>query len=115
MAQTFTTNANNDIFILPNGNLSISFDLEAVLQLCKTGVQALLGEMVLAVDQGIPDFQTVWNGVPNIPQWEAAVQTTVLNTENVIQILNLTTTIANNTLNYTMTVLTTYGVGTINA
>lgn len=114
MAQTFAVNSNNDLYLDRNGNLAIVRDLQAVLQDCEHAAKAQLGEMIFAADEGIPNFQTIWNGGnPNIAQFEAALRQNVGAVVGVTSIRNIDILIQNNTLTYTMTIVTIYGAGVI--
>jgi hypothetical protein len=112
MPTTFAGNENNDLYIGPDGNLAIFTGIEAVLNNCATAAKAQLGEMIFAVDQGIPNFQTIWVGNPNIPQFESALRTTLLGVDGVIEILDLDVQISNNILTYIAVINTIYGRGT---
>lgn len=78
MTQTLSCNvnnnpslgANNDIYLNDQGNISMSYDLDALLQECSQVARTLLGEMIFNVDLGVPYFQTVWIGVPNVAQFK---------------------------------------------
>lgn len=113
MTITIGVNENNDIFVNSDGNLDMQIDLPATLQACAQISKAQLGEIIYSAQQGIPNFETVWNGVPNMAQWEAALRNAILSIEGVVNILNLTTSLANNVLSYTAEILTIYGTGTI--
>lgn len=114
MTKVFTVDANNDLVIAGDGNLSISTELEATLQACEHAAKAQLAEMVLAVDQGVPNFQTIWNGAPNVTQFEAYLRRQLLTVVGVTDIVSLETTVSNNILSYTATIATIYGEGAIN-
>lgn len=114
MTRVFTVDENNDLILSGNGNLSISSDLEATLQACEHAAKAQLAEMVLAVDEGVPNFQTIWTGAPNIIQFESYLRRQLLAVVGVRDIVDLTTTLTNNILSYTVTILTIYGEGVIN-
>ena len=47
--------------------------------------------MVFNVNQGIPYFQTVWIGVPNIQQFKAALRAAFLTVPNVVEVISLIT------------------------
>lgn len=113
MTQSFSLNKNNDIFIDNIGNLSISSGIIAVTFACQNAAQTILGEMVLSVDEGLPNFQTIWIGVANIPQFEAALRVTLLAVVDVVEILSLSIVNSNNVLNYEVKILTTYGTTAI--
>lgn len=99
----------NDIYLDADGNLSLSYDIQAVLQACAQAAQTLLGELIYNVDQGIPYFQTLWIGTPNIQQFNGALRSAFLNVPNVLQVLSLITSQVNNTLQYTAVIQTTFG------
>lgn len=121
MTQTIASNVNNDIpGVSPNdiyldaqGNIAMSFDLQAVLEECAQVAKTLLGELVFNTDLGIPFFETVWDGVPNIPQYTASLRSSILSVNGVIEIVSLLTTVESDTLNYTAVIRTIYGTGAI--
>lgn len=126
MSQTLSANVNNDIpgvsendiYLDSRGNISISRDLQAVLQECAQVAKTRLGELVFNVDLGIPFFDTVWDGIPNIPQYTAALRSSILNVDGVIEIISLLaappTDENKDILNYTAIIRTIYGTGSIN-
>lgn len=113
MTQTLSVNANNDIYLNKDGNISISRDIDAVLQACQQAAQTILGEMVLQVDQGIPYFETVWSGIPNLQQWTSALRSAWLNVANVVQVESLVTSQQDDKLIYSAIIRTTFGAGGI--
>jgi hypothetical protein len=112
-AQCFAVNSNNDMYIGEDGNLAIVFNLEGTLQACAHAAKTILGEMVFSVNQGLPNFQLVWVGVPNLPQYEAAVRVAILAVDGVVEIVSFLMDISDNTLKYTITIRTIYGVGVV--
>lgn len=114
MVQTLAINENNDIYIDVAGNLARAYDITAVLQLCEHVAKTRLGELVLNTDQGIPYFETVWNGTPNFQQFEAALTTAFLGVEGVTSVVSLVVSQSNNILNYIAVIETIFGSGTIN-
>lgn len=113
MARIFAVNENNDLY-LTNGRITVVTDLQATIQACKHAVQTILGEMILNTDQGLPNFQTIWNDAGAVAQFEAALKSTLLNIDNVIGIQSLEITITNNTLFYTARINTVFGTGIVN-
>ncbi len=130
MTQTLSSNVNNDIpGVAPNdiyldqyGNISLSFDQECLLQECSQVARTLLGEMIFNTDLGVPYFETVWEGVPNIAQFTASLRQSFLNVAGVIEVVSLTTerdkntklnTPYNDTLTYTAIIRTIYGTGVV--
>jgi hypothetical protein len=119
--QTLSANVNNnitgvaydDIYLDSNNNISISYDLEAVLEACAQAAQTVLGEIIFNVNQGIPFFQIVWVGVPNIEQYNAALRLAFLNVPNVVEVVSLMISQLNNNLSYTAVIRTSFGSGGI--
>ena len=119
--QTLSANVNSnipgiafdDIYLDSSGNISISYDLQAVLEACAQAAQTVLGEIIFNVNQGIPFFQTIWNGIPNVPQYTAALRVAFLNVPNVVEVTSLMTTQIDNEFQYTAIIRTTFGSGGI--
>jgi hypothetical protein len=99
----------NDLYLDADGNIALAFDQQAALQACAQAAQTLLGELVLNTTEGIPYFQTLWIGVPNIQQFNAALRNAFLNVPNVIEVVSLITSRLGNTLNYSAIIRTTFG------
>lgn len=114
MTKTFAVDENNDLYIGNDGNLAIVTGKEAVLQACASAAKAQLGEMLYAVNSGIPNFQTVWVGAPNIQQFEAALRKTLLSVNGVREIKSLVTSLNNDQLQYSAVISTIFGTGAIN-
>ena len=111
MVQTFNTNDSNDIFIGPDGRLSIATGLQGVLKACETASYAQLGEMVLATGLGVPNRETIWIGVPNYPLYELYLRNTLLSVAGVSSVKSLEISVRGDTLFYTATIITIYGTG----
>jgi hypothetical protein len=113
MTRTFAVDANNDLVIGSDDRLRIATDLEAVLQNCEHAAKTILNEMVLAQGEGIPYFEAVWVGVPNLAVWEASFRARVLAVADVLSIDALTLGREGETLTYRATITTVYGTGEI--
>jgi hypothetical protein len=111
---TLSVNDNNDIYLDSKGNIALVYDRDAVLQQCAQQAKTLLGEMIYQTDQGIPYFQAVWVGVPNLTLFTAYLRAALLSVSNVVDVVSLITSQDNNTLLYSAIIRTTYGVGNIN-
>ena len=114
MTVTLSVNANNDLYLGSDGNIVLAVDITATLQACKQAVRTLLGEMVLATEQGLPYFQNLWGGVPNIQQFEAYIRQAILAVDGVQEIVSLTSEQQGDVFTYEAVILTVYGQGTIN-
>lgn len=111
--KSFSINENNDIYLDKNGNLAISQGLTATVEICKQYMQTTLGELVLNTDKGLPYFQSVWNGIPNLQQFEAAARAAILSVEGVTQIRSFSFEINGSVLSYTAVIVTVYGQETV--
>lgn len=114
MTLSLSVDVNNDIFIGPSGALQLVSDLTALLQACEQAAKTQLGEMVYAVDDGVPNFATIWNGSPNTTQFQAFLRRVLMRVEGVIEITELTTASAGGVLTYRATIKTVFGIGVIN-
>lgn len=112
--RTIAVNANNDIYIATDGNLAMAVDLEAVLQACAQAAKTQLGECVLALDNGVPFFETVWQDSANVAQFEAYLRRVIEKVPGVTEVQQLDVTVDSNVLSYVATIVTVYGEGTIN-
>ena len=79
MAQCLAINSNNDIYRGSNGNIVLLSGQSAVQTACATATKAQLGEMVYATTTGMPTFQAVWIGTPNINIYLNYLRQTILN------------------------------------
>lgn len=121
MTKSLAVDSNNDLYLDNNGNIAIVTGLTAVMQSCQQAAQTLLGEMVLQTNQGIPYFQVVFTGVPNVAQFEAALRTAFLAVPGVTQVASIDIIQTGdpdsaepfNALSYTATIDTIYGQGTL--
>ena len=109
MTKSFAVDDNNDIFIDETGNLAIGVGLDAVVYACKNAAQTVLGEMIYQTNQGMPNFQTIWKGSPNISQFQASLTATLLAVADVIEVPRINAKVVNNVLQYSAVIVTTYG------
>lgn len=110
----FASDSRNDLYLDSSGNIAIITGLQAVTQACEHAMQTILREMVLQYQDGLPDFEVVWNGSPNVVQFEAAARATLLRVPEVQAVTEFEATAAGNVLRYTATIKTQYGLGSIN-
>ena len=122
MTQTLSSNVNSsipgvafmDLYLDSYGNISVSYDLQAVLEECAQAAQTRLGELIYNTNVGIPYEQVLWIGTPNIEQFNAALRVAFLSIDQVTDVISLTMSQSNNTLSYTAIINTTFGVGVVN-
>lgn len=107
--KTFSVNENNDLFVGTNGNISISLELQAIIFVCENVAKGQLGEMVLDIDRGIPNFEAVWVGSPNLERFTAALRNSLNNVDGVQRVINLLVSVNSRILSYTATIVTFFG------
>lgn len=114
MTTTFATDSNNDLYLGNDGNLVVLHDLPAVEAACATATKMQLGEAVLATGLGIPNFQTVWVGSPNLALFSSYLRNTIDSVLGVDEVVSLELSTANNVLSYVATIATQFGSAQIN-
>ena len=107
--RTIATNEKNDMYLNMSRSIEMSSGEDAVSSVCEKVVQTMLGELVLQGDTGMPNFQTIWNGTPNIPQAENAIRVALLGVDNVLSVSSLSVFVEENILKYNANITTTFG------
>jgi len=113
MITTFAINENNDLYIGPGGGLAMLSGAPAVGQNCVTAVQAQLGEMIYAKNQGMPSRATMWDNY-RPQQFLAAVRKIILGVNGVNTVTSLTGSKTDSTFAYSATIETIYGSAIVN-
>lgn len=114
MSKVLAANSDNDIYLDPQGNIAIRTGLEAVMQSCENAAKAQLKEMVLAYNQGVANFQTIWTNAANVAQYEAYVRRAIKAVAGVTEVNDLTVTVADHIVKYSATISTVYGSAVLN-
>lgn len=115
MTQTLGVDSNNDIYLGANGNVVVLQGQSAVEAACRSVSLASLGEEVLALDSGMPFFQAVFVGVPNLAIFENFLRDGLEGVDGVIAVTNLSTKINKNnggktSLSYVAMIQNQYGL-----
>lgn len=113
MTQTIGINSDMDMILDANGNLVMRTEQDAMADICKGAMQAQIGEMIFASDQGMPMMATAFRNY-NPFQFEAAGRVTLLAVDGVLGVESFTVIRVGNTLEYTAVINTIYGLVTIN-
>jgi len=117
---TISNTAYNDMYLDALGNISMSRDLNAILEECAQAAKTQLGELIFNINVGIPYFDVLWTGVPNAQQFNAAVTNALLSINGVLEVVSLVSSqeVANaqsaDNYKFTAIIRTIYGTGTIN-
>jgi len=112
MPLTIAENSNNDMYRGADGNIAFVSDILATAQLCKSRIEAQRGEMIYAMDQGMPTRSTMWDQYNPIA-FSAFAQEILLATPGVVSVTSFDMQQADNTLSYTANIVTIYGQTTI--
>lgn len=112
--RTISTDLNNDLYVGSDGNLSMSFDVQAAAETAQHFAATLRTEMIHEYDLGIPFFIAAFGSSPSIPQFEAAAKQRILQAPEVTGIRSFETVQSGDVLGYTAVIETTYGAVTIN-
>jgi len=110
--KTIRTGTNNDLYISA-GKIAIGTELTALIDVCEKVVQTMLGELVFQGDEGIPNFELIWNGAPNVAQAEASIRNALMGVDGVLDVPELIAFVQNNTFVYSATIKSIYGTGAI--
>ncbi|MDE2100246.1 MAG: hypothetical protein KGL39_23550 [Patescibacteria group bacterium] len=113
MPSTLSLNSNNDLYLDSAGNLQLLTGIDAVAAVCNTAAQTQLGECVLATGQGLPNFQSLWVGVPDYQIWQSYLENTLLEVPGVSGIQSITLTKTAGVLNYIANINSIYGSTTV--
>lgn len=114
MTQSFALDNRNDLTLAPDGRLKIATGLEAVLYACQNAVQTVRGECPLDVERGLPNFETVWGGSPNLAQFEAAARSALNAVPGVVTVQSFVATISNGTVSFVALIETEFGTENLN-
>lgn len=109
MTQTFGLNSLNDIYLGTDGNIVVLSGIQAIAGACETVSKSQLGEMVLTTTQGLPNFQAVWQGVPNLRLWQSYLLKALQNVSGVLEVSNLSLEKVDGILTYQATIKTPFG------
>jgi hypothetical protein len=112
--RTLSADSTNDIFIAGDGNLSSSAGIDAVLQLCKHAMQTMLNEMIYDYSDGLPNFKVIWDGSPNLLQFNVAGRAALQAVAGVVRVVSFESAVTNNVLKYRADIQTQFGSAVIN-
>ena len=107
--KNIAVNGNNDIFLDTNGKIAMTTTIEQILQTCEHVVKTIRGELVLHGSIGVPYFELIWNGSPNLIQAEAEIRTLLKRVYGVKDITDIELFVKNNVLVYNAMIKTIHG------
>lgn len=110
---TFHAGENRDITV-QGGKITMDSGIYAVMQSCDDAMRTVRGECPLNPTLGMPNFENIWSGTPNLAQFETAARVRLLDVPNVTAIQSFTASVSQNVLSYTVVIETAFGTGTLN-
>ena len=112
--RTFLATDKNDLALNMAGNLEVITAVEGVAQVARQAMQTRRTEMIYDVPGGIPFDLIVWEGAPNLAQFEAAARHRLRQVAGVRDVLSFEATLVGDTLQYVANLQTDEGEVTIN-
>ena len=110
----FAVDANNDLFIGPNGKMAVATDLEAFSQACEHAMKTVSNEMVFCADRGLPYFEAVWSDTENPRTFEDRARGTLKAIPGALRVAEFSAGASGGTLRYRAVISSIYGTVTIN-
>ena len=101
--KTFLSERNGSFALGTDGSLQVIGGGLATLQTSAQFARTRRGEMIHAMDQGIPFFSTVFNSSPNVIQFEASLRERLLEVPSVDAVVELDVQQIDDELTYTAT------------
>lgn len=106
------TDSKNDIYAMSDGNLAMVYDLADTTQACEHAMKAQLGEMVLALQRGVPTEATIWAKWKPL-QFEASARALLLTVPNVQAVKSFSITRTAGVATYVVVIQTAFGNSTV--
>lgn len=107
-------NSNIDLYVDAAGNIATVTDLQSVLQACEQAARTMVGSMQYAPDVGMPNFNVLWSGSPNLAQFNAALRRELSAITGVTGVQDISSSMLDGVVSYSATIITIYGTGRVN-
>ena len=108
----FAINSDNG-FLVTGGTINRLTGIEAVLVNCQHEAQVLRGEDPFDKNRGMPNFEEIWAGQPNVLQFEFSLRNVLSVVKDVDSLSNFKADISSNVLDYEITINTPFGSDSI--
>jgi hypothetical protein len=112
MSTIFKINKKNG-FLISGGNIKRVHGLDAVVINCQHEAQTLKGEDPFRQGKGMPNFTKIWNGTPDLIQFEFHLRKVLLAVSNVDRVSNFEARMEGNKLIYSVLITTPFGSETV--
>ncbi len=109
MTLVIAINDQNDMFLDSTNNLALATGQEAVAQAAQTASKAQLGEMIYFTTQGMPSFQSIFIGTPNVQIYRSALVQAIEAINGVVSVTSILVSQVKDNMNYTAEIETIYG------
>lgn len=110
---TFQLDDKNDLTLGKSASIEMLSGIKAVAQTAENYAKTLLGEMIHAIDEGVPYFGTVFARGDTV-QFEAALRRRLQSVPEVRAVRSLTVLQVGEIVSYNASIDTIYGITTIN-
>ena len=101
---------NNFDICTEKDDIAMATDLESCIQSCESVSMTMIDEQIYNINDGLPNFKAIWNGKPNIRQFEVALRKQLLTVPNVLEVVKFEGEIRGNQLVYNVTIKSTFGL-----
>ncbi len=106
---TFGIDSNNDLYLTPQGNVALKYNLDAMGDIFINKAQVNKGELLYNTEGGIDFFNNIF-GEPCYPDvFQSQLISELLNTDKTQNIYGYTPEINNDIYSYTVNCQTSYG------
>lgn len=112
--RSLASSSSNDLVLGSNGRISAVTDIDAIEVVARSYMQARRGEMIHAMQQGIPFDLVAFGASPNLAQFEAYARIRLGSITGVREVVSFDAKLDGDVLTYTATLRTDYGETNIN-
>lgn len=112
MSTIFAIDGNNG-FLKSGGTIKLVTQLEAVVINCQHEAQTLRGEDPYRQNKGMPNFKQIWNGTPDVLQFEFFLRQVLGAVADVERLSNFKASVVRGELSYSIDITTPFGTDTV--
>lgn len=112
--RTFLSTQTNDLALNMGKSMEVISSIEGIAQTARQYMQTRRNEMIHDMPEGIPFDITVWQGTPNLAQFEASARRRLRQVPGIRDILSFEATMSGDTLQYVAVLQTDLGEVSIN-
>lgn len=113
MSTIFAIDENNG-FLITDHQATLLTGIDAVVVNCQHVALTQRGENIYNVDEGLPNFETVWNGNPDLIQFEFFLRQDLSLVQDVDSLSNFEGQVINGEVDYDIQINTAFGSTSLN-